>query len=79
MKIKCGLCRKEETGRYQKLFKKGWLIIFITNSQRVERCKDCKPLLWNRRKNFQEFYAEDIKKEIRKIKDKMIVIHNLKS
>jgi len=63
MLVKCGfeLCNKTERGRYWKLKKEGWLIIFIRGHSRVERCPFHKPELWEKRKNFKEFDSELMK------------------
>ena len=74
MKVKCP-CGKEETGRVHNLQKK-WIICFVEKDVRIERCENCKPLLWDRRENFKIFKT-DIDKEIEEKINKLRIVNNL--
>ena len=74
MKVKC-ICGKEETGRVHNLQKR-WVICFISNDVRVERCEECKPLLWDRRENFKIFET-DIDREIDEKMTRLKIINKL--
>lgn len=71
MKVKCGNCGKEEVGRIHNL-RKEWAIFFTPHDQiRAERCSKCKPLLWDRKDNFEIFKTEmndEIWEKIKKLK-----------
>ena len=72
MKIKCELCNKTDIGRLGKLLNRGWLIVFVGEfNTKVVRCDACKPILWDKKDNFEEFNTEindAIWKKIQKIR-----------
>lgn len=79
MKVRCK-CGKEDIGRYWKLIKRGWLVIFIDKGARIERCPMCKPFFWDRKKYFKVFKSpevDNINKEIKEKVDKIRLLKNL--
>ncbi len=75
MKVKCGICGREEVGRVHNLLKE-WAIIFLYEGIRVRRCKECKPLLWDRKDNFKIFETE-MDEELKNKKEKLKIIQSL--
>ena len=63
MKVICGICKKSQTGRYWKLKKEGWLVVFIRGHENVVRCP--------------EHYHEDVKKEIHRKFKELKLLHKL--
>lgn len=78
MKIKCGKCGKEDQGAYYRLLQRGWAIVFYKKKIRIDRCKNCKPILFDRWRNFKKFYSQDIAEEIKDKEIKMELMKSLK-
>lgn len=76
MRVKCRHCGKEDIGRKHKLIDRGWLILFLKDGIKIERCNFCKPILWNRRKKFKIFIT-DLNEEITDKKNKVKIIKAL--
>ncbi len=79
MKVKCS-CGIEDTGRYQKLLKRGWKMFFLNDGYKVVKCKKCAPSTKDKIKTIiYKDYKPKMYHDIRVIISKLKTLEGLKS
>lgn len=77
MKVKCGLCNEEATGRKWKLAKDGWLIIFMDSKKEIMRCPNCKPNLLDKALEIEDFSCLELDEDINDKINRRRMLRNL--